>query len=94
MHRHPHILNAATNLLGFCFVIIGALKIANLNSRSFADEIAWVAAFLLLISIVASYAALGSNNDAADWHISLADWAFMAGLLSLTLSVLMASILL
>jgi hypothetical protein len=94
MHRHPHILNAATNLLGICFVIIGALKFANLNSRSYADEIAWVAAFLLLISIVASYAALRGNNDAADWHTSLADWAFITGVLSLTLSVLMAAILL
>ncbi len=90
MHRHAHILNAASNLLGICFVIISGLKIANLNSNSLADETAWLAAFLLLTSVIASYTAI--RNDAAKaWHTSLADWAFMAGIVTLTLSVVLAA---
>ena len=90
MHRHTHILNAASNLLGICFVIISGLKIANLNSNSFADETAWLAAFLLLTSVIASYTAI-RNEKARPWHTTLADWAFMGGVLALTLSVVLAA---
>ena len=41
MNHHPHILNAACNLLGICFIVIGSLKLADLNSRSYGDEAAW-----------------------------------------------------
>jgi hypothetical protein len=43
MNHHPHIPNAACNLLGICFIIIGSLKLADLNSRSYGDETAWAA---------------------------------------------------
>ena len=91
MHRHPHILNASTNLLGICFVIIGGLKIANLNSRSYSDETAWVAAFLLLTATITSYAAI-RNNDAKQWQGKLSDGAFITGLLALMFSVFLAAI--
>src|SRR5690348_15917811 len=39
MRRHPHVLNAATNLLGICFIIIGGLKLTNQNSKTWSDEI-------------------------------------------------------
>src|ERR1700733_4879578 len=52
MHRPPHILNAATNLLGICFIIIGGLKLANQSSKTYSDEGAWAAAVLLLVSII------------------------------------------
>jgi hypothetical protein len=93
MHRHPHILNAATNLLGICFVIISALKIGNLNSRSFGDEATWISAFFFLVSITVSYMAI-RNNDAKAWQTSMADWSFMAGVVSLTAAVALLAIFL
>jgi hypothetical protein len=93
MDRHPHILNASTNLLSICFVIIGALKIAGLDSKSYSDETAWVATFLLLTAAIASYAAI-RNNDAKDWQTNLADGAFIAGLLTLVFSMILAAIML
>ena len=62
MHRHPHVLNAASNLLGICFVLIGALKFTHSDATSFADETAWVSAAMFLASIVASYVAIRSND--------------------------------
>ena len=93
MNRHPHILNAASNLLGICFVVIGGLKISNLNARSYSDEAAWLAAFLLLVSIILSYLAI-RNDDAKEWQIAVADGAFIAGTVTLMLSVVMAAIFL
>lgn len=88
MHRHPHVLNASSNLLGICFVIIGALKFTNSDAGSFADETAWLSAVLFLVSITASYWAI-RNNDTGKWQNIVADSAFFGGLFSLALAVLM-----
>jgi hypothetical protein len=93
MHRHPHILSAATNLLGICFVIIGGLKLTNQNPNSYSDEIAWVAAASLCVSIIVSYSAI-RNNHTRPWQTACADWAFFAGIFTLMLSVLVAAIFL
>ena len=90
-HRHPHILNAATNLLGICFVIIGALKFSNSNDRSFADECTWVAVALLLTSAITAYLAI-RNGDNDSWRAEIADLSFIAGLLTVSLSVVVAAI--
>jgi hypothetical protein len=86
MHRHPHVLNASSNLLGICFVIIGALKFTKSDAGSFADETAWVAALMFLVSITASYIAI-RNGNANKWKNIVADVAFFCGLLALSLSV-------
>ena len=88
MNRHPHILNAATNLLAICFVIVGSLKLTNENANTYADELAWLAAFLLLVSILSSYLAI-RNDDIFVWQNRTADWAFLAGLGVMVLSMLM-----
>lgn len=88
MHRHPHVLNAASNLLGICFVIIGALKFTRSDAGSFADETAWAAALMFLASITASYLAI-RNDHTGKWTDNIADVAFFGGLLALSLSVFM-----
>jgi len=93
MHRHPHILNAASNLLGICFVLIGTLKFTNSNAQSLADEAAWAAACLFLLSIAASYLAI-RNDDANRWQNIVADIAFFLGILSLAVAMMMTAIVL
>lgn len=88
MHRHPHVLNAASNLLGICFVIISALKFTRSDVGSFADETAWAAALMFLASIVASYMAV-RNGHTGKWKDTIADVAFFGGLFALSLSVFM-----
>ena len=90
-HRHPHILNAATNLLGVCFVIIGGLKFTNSNSLSRADELAWLAAGLLLSSAIFAYVVI-RNDEARWWQSEIADWTFMGGLVMISFSVVVAAI--
>lgn len=92
-HRHPHVLNASTNLLAICFVIIGGLKLTDLNAKSHSDETAWVAAALLFTSTACSYLAI-RNNDAKEWQSNLADWAFLGGLCALMLSMFLAALIL
>jgi hypothetical protein len=91
MHRPPHILNASTNLLGICFIIITGLRLASANARSYADEVAWVAALLLFTSTLTSYLAI-RNEGARAWQTQVADKAFLGGVTALALSVVIAAI--
>jgi nicotinamide riboside transporter PnuC len=90
MHRHPHVLNASSNLLGICFVLIGALKLTRSNAGSFADETAWAAAAMFLVSIVASYAAI-RNNDTNWWQNLAADVTFFGGVGLLALAMVITA---
>jgi hypothetical protein len=90
-HRHPHTLNASTNLLGICFIIIGWLKFTGKNPLSYADEIAWFAAVLLLTSTIFSYLCI-RHEDSSAWQAWVADATFIAGVLALSSSVLVAAI--
>lgn len=93
MHRHPHVLNAASNLLGICFVLIGALKLTHSNAQSFADETAWLSAALFLVSIVSSYAAIRSNEANRFQNLS-ADIAFFGGVTMLALAMVITAVVL
>jgi hypothetical protein len=90
MNRSPHILNAASNLLGICFVIIGGLKLTNMNARSYSDETAWAAALLLFVSVMISYLSI-RNGGARRWQTIGADAAFIAGIVTLMTSVVIAA---
>src|SRR5947207_14063648 len=74
MNHHPHIHNAACNLLGICFIVIGSLKLADLNSRSYGDAAAWAAASLCFVRILSSSYAV-TRNSHKEWKISVADCA-------------------
>jgi hypothetical protein len=87
MDRHPHILNAASNLLGISFLIITGLSLTKMNSHSLADEIAWVSAVCFLLSILFSYIAIRKGSGAA-WQAVWADRVFLLGGAALTLSAL------
>ncbi len=90
-HRPPHILNASTNLLGICFIIITGLRLANANARSYADEVAWLAALLLFVAVLTAYLSI-RNDHARPWQATLADAAFLGGMSALALSVVIAAL--
>ena len=90
MERHPHILNASSNLLGFAFIVIGALKLTHSNAKSFGDESAWISTALFLVAILSSYWAIRRNATTVRLNI-IADIGFFGGLLFLTASLLIAA---
>jgi hypothetical protein len=85
--RHHHTLNAASNLLGICFVIITGLKLTNYDGRTIGDEAAWAAAVLLLVSIFTSFLHIKGERQAR-WQGRVADWSFMGGVTMLALATL------
>ena len=91
MDRTSQILNAASNLLGICLVIITGLTLTKSNDRSFADEIAWFAAFMFLLSIAAAYTAIRLANRHG-WLTACCDWTFVFGVAALTCSAMVAAV--
>jgi len=91
MHRPPYILSASTNLLGICFIIITGLKLANANVRSYADEVAWLAALLLFVAALHAYLSI-RNNGLRSWQERVADHAFLGGMTALALAVIIAAV--
>jgi hypothetical protein len=90
MPRHPHILNASTNLVGICFIIIGSLKLTAREHDTWADEIAWVALAALFVSTLVSYLAI--RSDGVKWQVAVADVAFIGGVVALMCSLVAAVI--
>jgi hypothetical protein len=91
MPKHTHILNAASNLLGIAFVIIAGLNVTGLTGKTFADEVAWAAAVLLLASCLLSYLSIRAEPNggrAEGW----ADIAFLLGLLALFAAVVVLAV--
>lgn len=91
MERFPNILNAASNLLGICFLIITGLSLTGSNSRSYADETAWGSAVCFLIAIGLSYYGIRSDRTAAGLSV-WADRIFMLGIAVLTASILVVGL--
>jgi hypothetical protein len=85
MDTNHHILNAASNLLGISLLIIAGLHIGSAAAKTFADEIAWVAAICFSAASVLSYFSIRSSHG--ERLEKLADKVFISGLLSLMTSV-------
>lgn len=85
--KQPHILNAASNLLGICFVLITALKLTKAADVTWADEIAMFAAIALLGSCVLSYISLRNPRDDQRYE-KIADYLFLSSLFALFIAVL------
>lgn len=86
MSKNPHILNAASNLLGIALLIIAGINIAEKAGKTIADDVAWIAAVGLMTSCILSYFAIRSEPEVTrfeDW----ADKIFIGGLLMLFAAV-------
>lgn len=90
MLRAPQILNASTNLVGICFVIIGSLKLTARENDTWADEIAWVSLACLFVATLTSYLAI--RSDGARWQTTIADVTFIGGVVALMASLIAAAI--
>lgn len=88
--KSPHILNASSNLLGFCLLIITSLKITNSDRRTYLDEFAGIAALFFTISCIFSFLAIRSEK--ARFKIiyeTIADFLFIGALICIFFSVAM-----
>lgn len=89
--KQPHILNASSNLLGICFVLITGMRISNMDANTLADEVSVLSAFAFLGSCLFSYTSLRKSGKTSIRMEDIADYLFMGGLFSLFFSVFIFS---
>jgi hypothetical protein len=91
IHAQRHVVNASVILLGLSAAIIAALQITHESPKTCSDEVAWVAAFFMLGSIVLSYKGTRGGIERAA-QLRFADMAFLAGAVALVSSLFAAAL--
>ncbi|MBC7519681.1 MAG: hypothetical protein H7268_01105 [Sandarakinorhabdus sp.] len=83
--RDQHILNSASNLFGASLVIVTALHITKFAPTTYADELSFGAAILLLGCCLTSYQSIRTGNDRYE---AIADKLFILAQLMLLVAML------
>ena len=78
--KSPHILNASSNLLGICFVVLTSLKLLKVNDTTIIDELTAFTIMALMASSLFSFLALRSETNRAKHYEKIADTIFLIGL--------------
>ena len=86
--RSPHVLNASSNLLGLCFVVLSSIKILNLSEKTIIDDLTTAATILFMISCILSFLAIKKKGR---HYESIADAVFLAGLMTLFVTTILFS---
>ena len=89
--KSPHILNASSNLLGICFIVITSLKVMNISHKTIIDEITVVAIILFMASCVLSFLSIRGKSRASVLLENIADYTFIGGISLLFLTTLLFS---
>lgn len=89
--KSPHILNASSNLLGICFIVITSLKVMNISHKTIIDEITIVAIILFMISCVLSFLSIRGKNKARVQLENIADYTFIGGISLLFITTILFS---
>ena len=85
----PHILNASSNLLGLCFVVLTSLKILKFSNTTLIDELTIVATILFMISCILSFLSI---RGSVKHYENIADIAFLSGLSILFITTILFSL--
>jgi hypothetical protein len=78
--RAPHILNASSNLLGICFVVLTSLKFFKVSARTLVDEGITLAIVCFMLSCILSFLCIRGDIKSGDRYENIADFLFLGGL--------------
>ena len=89
--KSPHILNASSNLLGICFVVLTSLKLLNISGKTIIDEFTTVATVMFMASCILSFLSIRGLIKRSSKLENVADIYFLAGLSLLFITTLLFS---
>ena len=87
----PEILNAASNLLGFCFILLTSLKFFKLSEQTLVDELVACALVLFIASCVLAFLSIRKGEGNKGKTEKAAEYSFLGGLVLLFLTVILFS---
>lgn len=80
-NKSPQILNSASNLLGFCFVVLTSIKFFKFSDVTVIDQLTAICFVLFMFSCLSAFLSIRSKTKRAILYETLADYAFLAGLI-------------
>jgi hypothetical protein len=89
--KSPHILNASSNLLGLCFIVLTSLKVLGKSQQTIVDEITFAAIILFMASCLLSFLSLRRENKKSALLEQIADVIFLCGLALLFITTILFS---
>lgn len=78
--KSPHILNASSNLLALCFIVLTSLKLLKISSKSIIDELATGGIVIFLLSCLLSFLSIRGSKKNSEKFETIADYVFLSGL--------------
>ncbi|WP_234110627.1 MULTISPECIES: hypothetical protein [Chryseobacterium] len=91
--KSPHVLNASSNLLGFCLLIITSLKISKISGATYVDDIAAIASLSLVVSCILSFLAIRTESDVLEKRYEkFGDYLFLFALICISCTVIFVSL--
>ena len=87
--KSPHILNASSNLLALCFIVLTSLKLLKISQRSIIDELTTVAIVIFMLSCLLSFLSIRGSRKRSELFESIADYVFLSGLVLLFATTLL-----
>ena len=66
--KSPHILNASSNLLGICFIVLTSLKLMDKSEKTVIDEVTIVAIVFLWPVAYCRFYLCGKGGAANNWN--------------------------
>jgi len=90
--KSPHILNASSNLLGLCFIVLTSLKLFKISQKTFIDELTSVAIVLFMASCILSFLSIRGNIKRSGRLENIADYLFLTGIILLFVTTILFSL--
>lgn len=90
--KSPHILNASSNLLGLCFVVLTSLKVLKVSAGTIIDEITAGTTILFMSSCILSFMSIRNSFNKSDLLEKIADIIFLSGLGLLFITIILFSL--
>ena len=77
--KSPHILNASSNLLGLCFIVLTSLRLLKVEDRTTMSILAIIATTLFMTSTLLSFLSLKRDSTFSKKLEKIADAVFLIG---------------
>lgn len=88
-----HILNASSNLLGICFILLTSLKLLHESQKTIIDEITVLAIISFMLSCILSFLSIKAASPArSERYENIAEIVFLTGLCILFVTTILFSL--
>lgn len=89
--KAPINLNASSNLLGLCFVVLSYIKVMNLSDKTVVDNIIIFAFIAFMGSCILCFLAIRTKSNRSQLYEDAADYFFFSGLGLIFVTIMLIS---